>query len=554
MVDTPRTSAYLTGTAFPDGQAAGSIVPQRMRDFAVSVPFWDDPGNASGLSAPALLRGTVVAHMCSGVTVGTGQSLGTRQATVAGLNAAILYAATNKKWFEIHDGIYELDNTGGVVIPPNFDNFRWIGSNGVFLRQFHSNAPILSIGSQTNTSTDSLYGYIIDGVTCQYGATQTGQTGANAIQIGAGQVGYCVFRNMTASNTPGFNPYRAFWTSAGSTYAGNLFACEFANIKAQGAQQDLLVHGLMGEGNNWSNIFVNQGSGTPGTIAGDAVRIGSPFGAGGADETWNGLHIDFVKAGGAQLNIFNITNTVMNGVHIEEAAGPSEFIQMASCTNLVMNGVHFLNTNNLAAAGGTSSAGFFYLYDNESLVINGLAIDWGGSGFADTAFAFIFHDQTATDTQPRITADNIIIFDTSTGRAQANLIQLIDRTVTTWVPPDMIAHYTFDSAISRIEGAEWMSCTTTRTIYGQFTHSDILVPAALAGNITISLSPLARSGSTLPCKTGNTIHIKRQAGTATNTLTINNNVTLLVANTTANTDFYYAYNLAGTGNWAAYTP
>lgn len=37
MADTPRSQSYLTGTAYRDGQTAGSITPQTMRDLIVTI-------------------------------------------------------------------------------------------------------------------------------------------------------------------------------------------------------------------------------------------------------------------------------------------------------------------------------------------------------------------------------------------------------------------------------------------------------------------------------------------------------------------------------------
>jgi hypothetical protein len=37
MADTERTIAYLLATAFPDGQAAGAITPQDLRDLIISL-------------------------------------------------------------------------------------------------------------------------------------------------------------------------------------------------------------------------------------------------------------------------------------------------------------------------------------------------------------------------------------------------------------------------------------------------------------------------------------------------------------------------------------
>jgi hypothetical protein len=42
MADTPRTRSYVLTTLFEDGQAAGAITEQDMRDFAVSVVFIGD--------------------------------------------------------------------------------------------------------------------------------------------------------------------------------------------------------------------------------------------------------------------------------------------------------------------------------------------------------------------------------------------------------------------------------------------------------------------------------------------------------------------------------
>ena len=546
-----QTAAYIKSTLLAVGQAIGAITPLRMQDIADTFVPWEDPANASGLGVFAIFRGAVYAHLVTGVTRGAGQTLGVRQATATALNAAILYAGNNNLEFKIADGIYEFDNTAGIVVSPNFSSFRWTGSNDVTLRQFHSNVPIISIGSMTNTSTDTLYGYIIDGFTVQYGITQTGQTAATGIRIGAGQVGWCSFRNITYNDSSGFKAYDGFTTTAGSTYAGNLFNCEFSNIKVQGFQNNGIKHGLMGEGNNWYNLFIsNPVAGAMGAITGTAFDISSPFFAGGGSESLNGVHIDFIAAAGQIMNFGSVESIVINTLHIEECMGAS---QLASCTNLVINGCRYLNMNNLAATGGNATTPFWYLYDRVSMVVNGMTITWGGSGFVDTNYLMIFQDQTATDDQPSVVVNGLAINDAATGRAQANRLLALDRTVTTWVPPEFISRYTFGSAISRIEGALWGSVTTTRTIYGQFKHCYLAVPAALAGTITITLSNLARSGSGLPCETGNTIHILRQAGTATNSLTVNNVATIIgTANTTANVNLYYMYNAVG--NWVAYTP
>src|SRR6478752_5541432 len=155
---TVRTDSALL-TEFEDGQPNGSITPQYVRDLIASKPnvndIYDDPTNASGLGAPALIRGTLYADHISGIVLGSGQSTATQQNNATLLQNAINYCATNNKIFEIQ-GTYEINSSAGLVIPANtYTNpgFWWIGSpTNTLIRQTYnsgSGAPVLTVGSTT---------------------------------------------------------------------------------------------------------------------------------------------------------------------------------------------------------------------------------------------------------------------------------------------------------------------------------------------------------------------------------------------------------------------
>src|SRR4051812_19841188 len=116
---TIKTDSALL-TEFRDGQSAGAIVPLDVRDVIVSKAnvndLYDDPSNASGLGAAAIIRGSLYADAISGIVVGGGQNTATQQNNATLLQNAITYCAAHNKIFEIQ-GTYEINNSTGLVIP-----------------------------------------------------------------------------------------------------------------------------------------------------------------------------------------------------------------------------------------------------------------------------------------------------------------------------------------------------------------------------------------------------------------------------------------------------
>lgn len=337
MTGTPRTVTYLENTSFPLSGPVSGITPQQMQDFvatsAPNIAGIDDPQNASGLGAPAIIRGTVYAHLAAGVTVGAGQTTGVRQATATGLQNAVNYASANGKYFDIEPNVYEINSSTGLVTPAG-QTINWHGSRESNIVQFYaggSGAPILTIGDATGATATG--GVELDGAFLTYGVDQTGLTNANGLVIGT--LGLSDLRNIrvgTVGTTP-INPaYRGIYIPSSFFFSNSL-----TNIQVSGAQQWLCdFAGISGStGNVFRNIYL-QGAGSSfyGTLGGGAINLAL---ANVATENifdqlnveWcilpqvmpiqncfglhiNGFHLEGVKISGFGSPFFNISNSVLN--------------------------------------------------------------------------------------------------------------------------------------------------------------------------------------------------------------------------------------------------
>jgi hypothetical protein len=225
----------------------------------------DDPTNASGLGTPAIIRGTVYGHLAVGVTQGSGQTLAVRQTTATGLQNALNYAINNGKFFELEPGIYEIDTPTGLQIAQTtyLSGFTFRGDRSSRIIQFHSNAPVLTIGDATGAA----YSINLDikGLRAEYGVSQSGNTSANTLVIGS-------MRNSklanifvgsdnggyTYPNTPVLYPgYRGvYFYSAGNNFP---FVCTFDDFFVSGAQHDLVNISTGSEGLIFRNWYCTNG-------------------------------------------------------------------------------------------------------------------------------------------------------------------------------------------------------------------------------------------------------------------------------------------------------
>lgn len=558
MSGTAKTTAQLQAE-FPDN-TSGSITPLDERDVIVSGPQWDDPANVSTLSAPAILRGTVMGHLANGVTVGAGQSLSVRQATAAGLQAAMNYAASAQKFFELIPNIYEIDSAAGLIVPAgNF--FDWHGADTTQITQFHVNAPILSVGDCINGTAVSLH-LKIDGVNVTYGVDQTGQINANALQFGTN--GWCQFNNMHAaanydgSNLPVNPAYRQIYFTPGSATSPFFASSTMTNLRAAGAQKTLLDISMIGTENVWINTYLTQGNPQAGPLPllGPALNFASPSSGAQFGTTFDALNVEWTKVSTAGKDIVffsNIRDCTVIDMHVEGCAlaqaGTSLFNLPASQVNFI--GLNMLNIRCLAAD-SPSSVFMFKMFSGEAINIDGWLIDYDTAGLIDTAFQ-IFHTPYASfGTAPPAVTVRGFVFNDAIGYSA--FLTPWDDNDTEFTLPTVMREYDFDTVTSTFDCVN-LNVSANHTHYGKYKRAFITVPAALGADITLTLSNKMKSagaGSTLPTAVGSIVHVLRAAGSATHNLIVVDQAgsTTLTTNSTANVNLYYRFD--GT-NWSAFT-
>lgn len=323
MVDTPRTTAYLTGTQWVDTGAAGRDTPQSMRDLVVSGPQWDAVG---GVASPNILRGKVdiggyFTSLGGVISTAVGQqNLATRQNNATQLQAAFDYAANSNKYAEGQPNIIEIDNTTGINFGPgaSYAGFRFNGSKDptFIIAQYHTGAPVLSIGDMTGANAN-MEGMIIDGISIQYlGSVSTG----NVLQLG----------HLYQSELRNFNVYGGFGVSylvyiGNTSGTANFFSNNVTNLNGLSANAGFLFWNGTATGCAWSNTyFQNLLSTTPQTLTQAAIYLNNPAGNAAPDESvFDQLNCEhfacnnpfFINQGGFTLISPHFENVVMIGAN-----------------------------------------------------------------------------------------------------------------------------------------------------------------------------------------------------------------------------------------------
>lgn len=512
-----------------------------MTGSAYTLILSDDPANASGLSAPAIVRGTVYAHLAAGVTVGTGNSGTVRTATGTALQAAINYAVTNNKFFEIEPNIYEINNSAGLVVPYSNSGMNWHGSTSSYIAQYATNAPILTLGDTTGANIN--YRMVLNGVGMYYGVTQAGQTSAIALQMGPHA--WCNFSNVVISPyAPGgtFNAYIGMKHYTGS-FSGN-----FDNFYIEAGQLHIVQMAGSSSGNVWNNTYCAAG-----TLNNPTALSGYAFGwdNGTTNTVFNQLNIEAVAANQI-MNVAQCYSTTFNSVHMESITmtGSTPIIWAGNSAYCVINGctLDFICTS----AGGASGYGrFLGTFTTDNWVMNNIVLLSNSTDSGAVNLTFMVVDaQITPDTPANVVMSGFTIRD-ATSAGLSTHVQLDAHTpLANFNTPLSVANYRFGLGGSVIEGAV-IPVTATYTHYGQHVDAVIEVPAAITG-FTLTLSAVQGATGNQPVKTGNTVHVRRQIGTASGTLLVKDDAgTTLTTNTTSAQDFYYYFN--GT-HYVTFTP
>lgn len=522
----------------------------------------DDPANVSGLGAPAIIRGTVYAHL-SGVTVGAGQTLGVRQANATALQAAITYAAVNDKYFEIIPNVYEISNSAGLVVPQSSGTgFTWRGSELSSIVQFYatgSGAPILTIGDNTGVT---LIGFLdLKGVALSYGVTVTGLTLANALVVGGLDWSKMdeVLIGVNNSGSQLHPAYRAVYLpSNGGTNPHTFFSNEMSNITVNGFQTYALDINNNSTGSVWSNIYLGGGAGSgfyP-TVTGVINMSNSGCNEGNFEQVnceWLSCNnaLNFGTNGG-------LYGTYFRQLHLEgiQMAGASPSLVNSAGNAITLDGLSLTDCRfNSANMTGTGSVISDYAPGQSSTRINKMVITSNSANLVNMPVVLYNpNNGPLSDAGSTFQLDDLKVNDSGGGswfNGHLSIDPHMPVSSSAFLAPYLASHYEYGSLGSLVKGAH-INVSATYTHYGQLENAHIYVPATIT-SFTIVLAPtMGASGNQVP-RIGSWVHIRRQSGSGSGTLTIQSpsGSTLGTPGTTAGVDFYFQFTGAA---YAAFTP
>lgn len=367
MADTVRTWTNLVTVQWADGQGPSSLSAQKVRDILVSIPVDLGFGNYTDTGFPATLRGCVNVNQWPGLTVGAGQVLATRQANATAFQAASDNAASLGKFFEFSPGTVEIDNTAGItwsdVTKYNPFTSRW--SKQSKLIQFHSNAPVLTIGDVSATGANQMQGLDIDNLYLDYGASQSGQTSATILTLG--RIWGSRFRGLQIG-TSSFNPYNGIRIATADTTNGQFFFSNtVADVIVQGAQNRLFSFESSGTGNSFSNVYMNNANGAAAGAITLPFYYGGPIG--NSENVFSGCNLEWCSAN--QIMQFNQGNALFDCFHLEAntLTGANPYVMyLQGGSQVQMNRPTIQNTG-VNTANFTGTARFAGLYSEERLTI-----------------------------------------------------------------------------------------------------------------------------------------------------------------------------------------
>jgi hypothetical protein len=517
----------------------------------------DDPTNAQALGAPAIIRGTVYAHLASGVTMGSGNSQAVQTATLAGLQAAVTKAGSLGKFFEIEPGTYEIYGSAGLVVPAAAPPAQWVGSRASILTQFASNAPVISVGDSTLAVT--MYGFKASGFSAGYGVSQTGNTLANAIVMGP--MGWCVFEDFITSSANNYFPYNSLIILPGT---GTWFNNAIRDVRLYGGQQTLMTVGSQGSGSEFENIYMSNGGNSNASpsayyacsLAG--LYVGNATFQTISGGTWSRINIESVKAP-LMVSLAAAQSHTFDNLHVENCQITGSYGGMVGLTNSNVNITGFEAYDVLSATGGTECFVFNLAGLGEVLNVDGARVGWSTNNTPALLTPLLIIGVAGNnDANCSVDMRGFVINDPTTGESNLAVTTLDELGANLNASAEYgtkIRRYTRDEVTVRTEGLMVSIIGATYTHYGYNDDAVLMVPAALAAACTITLSNLTyaagKLGTSVLPKTSNTVRVRRTSGTYANSLTIKNAAgTTLVTNTTAAADYLFQFN--GTA-WVAAT-
>lgn len=518
MVDTIRTDAYLTGTAFPDNKGQGLTTPQNERDLIVSkvnvLDVYDDPSNAIGLGAPATIKGTISGNTVSGLTVGAGQTTIVRQNNATALQSAISAAISQNKYLETIGTIEIYSSTGLTALTSGGTGFNWHGDVAdTQIIQFYPTtpgAPILTVGDVSGVNFAQ--NVTIDGIFLQYGAAQTGFTSANALRFG--MLGWSDLRNIQigapTSPAPLFPAYRGIYINAGAVAA--FFSNTMDNWYINGAQQECLNWTEGGTGNKAGNLYINGGGGSSQFPA--VVKPINMNGNGATENTIVQLNIEWLSTN-LPIDIENWKGLEILGLHMEgvKLTGFAPNMLLEANNILTIKSWTFVDML-VQSANFTGSASVLmsYVPGNSVVSIEGIGTIFNATGELNTALSLVSFLSPGS-AQPTISIKGGKFDDSAGGNLVGHLS--IDSHMpvsgSAFLVPTNFSSYEYGPAGSIVRRPS-INVSAVYTHYGQL--EDAVIILAATGTYNLTLADTMGATGNQPPRVGNTVTFLRPTYTS----------------------------------------
>jgi len=530
----------------PIGTTAGTYMGATDTRVVALAASLDDPGNASGGGAGAIVGGVVYAHLWAGVTRGSGQTTAVRTATFNGLQAAMNYAASSGKVFRITAGVYEIYGSGGLIAPLTA-GFMWMGDTYTHIIQFYVNTPVLTIGDTTGNSYGNQQRY--EGALLDHGVSQTGNTLANGLNIGA-----CTqinIANFAVCSYYGTNPpWIGINISCGTGSNNFFFQNIMRDIQVGGAQQSFSVLAIGGTGSRFENWYQHNG-GSPSTalaMSGPAmVLIPANYGT-TTDDEFSRINIEHVKTS-IGLNTQGVSNAIFTTLHFEDVQLNASGSKMIDAVGSEIKFMVTLVLDMQVISGATGCSFFKAEGYQENCEFEKLRIRFSSYNTSGLVSTFTLFPSPNNDTSPNTKVTGLSIGDDA--NVNAGYITL-DGICTAPLPGGAkIGEYVGDNLLP---STKRYSCALTAayTHYGQHADAVLIAPAAITAPFNAGLSNKFKAsgpGSSRLTPPGTIMRFRRASGTVSGVITFVDVATgnTITTNSTSGVDLIFQM---GATSWA----
>ncbi len=482
--------AGLCGTVDARREATAERLGVILRILTVAVVA-SLAGRAAAAKPDAPGHASIDLTRLAGVTLGAGASAEARVASAKALQEAIDDADANG--LEIAcpaEVVIEFDAAAGLVVPVSTRGFRARLNGRCQFRQFHRDAPILTIGDpqamQLKADVDWSGGEL------NYGVDQGGQGGASCLVLGAlaNSVisGLNVCDEYETTGKPLHPPFRnlVVGTPEPSRGSQGFFQNRLSDLSLGGAQYSLLEVRIPGTGVQWEDIYAHNGS---------DFRMAQPLlgpawvvdaGHDRSDDTW--IRTNFEHLRSANPVFFqNVRTMTTIGTHFEDIwlTGGHATLANFAAAQVRMTSTYLMDVR---TDGSASDVRLFRAGYGARVGLDGLELRWSQDREFAASGAVLFAGSAG-----RASPDDTISFSmaevtVSDGLANAEAIALEPAIPVTLGVLRHLDRYDYDPLLPRTQGAEF-TVGGDFTLYGQHRDPSILVVAGLQAPDTITFSP-----------------------------------------------------------------